>query len=164
VQKTPTCWLWTGNKNDWGYGHFWYEGKMVKAHRWAYEQENGPVPSGKVLMHSCDVPNCVNPAHISAGTLSDNSQDSLKKGRNKLAKLKVEQVKAIAERLRGKPVNWKTYGPIAKEFGVQDNVIYFLHVGRCWTKITGLPRMKLGGITDFEPVTCSADRDRKPTE
>lgn len=40
-----------------------------------------PLPLRGVPMHSCDVPECINPEHLSVGTQSDNVQDAIRKGR-----------------------------------------------------------------------------------
>jgi DNA invertase Pin-like site-specific DNA recombinase len=79
------CWLWTANKNNKGYGLFrpgGSEGKRL-AHRLAFEEANGPIPDGLIVMHACDTPACVNPAHLSVGTKKDNMQDCKAKGRNR---------------------------------------------------------------------------------
>src|SRR5690606_21541386 len=38
------CLVWTGHLNHAGYGRLWVDGRMVLAHRYAWEQENGPIP------------------------------------------------------------------------------------------------------------------------
>jgi hypothetical protein len=53
----------------------------VLAHRAMYEFKTGPIPVGKVVMHTCDVPLCVNPAHLRLGTQADNLIDMRAKGR-----------------------------------------------------------------------------------
>lgn len=76
VKKTPTCWLWTAGKFSDGYGGFhvtaegWH--KNVKAHRFAYETEVGPIPAGLVLDHLCQNKGCVNPAHLEPVTNLEN--------------------------------------------------------------------------------------------
>lgn len=57
-------------------------GRTKAAHRLAYELEHGPIPKGMVVMHSCDVPGCFNPDHLSIGTQADNSADMHAKKRN----------------------------------------------------------------------------------
>lgn len=79
VNKTETCWLWTASTRDGGYGGFWFEGRLVLAHRFSFELVNGPTT--ELLMHTCDVRLCVNPAHLKTGTLSENTQDMIRKGR-----------------------------------------------------------------------------------
>src|SRR5688572_17549814 len=59
------CWLWTGATDGGGrYGTFRGENGQVRAHRWAYESEHGPIPDGLDLDHLCRVTLCVNPAHL----------------------------------------------------------------------------------------------------
>lgn len=79
------CWLWTASTDRDGYGKFQYPGPdgqvHIRAHRWAYEHFVGPVPTGCVVMHQCDTPSCVNPAHLDYGTPIENNEDKLAKGR-----------------------------------------------------------------------------------
>ena len=53
-----------------------------RAHRIAWEFENGPVPDGMCVCHSCDNPPCCNPKHLFLGSHQDNTQDMMKKGRH----------------------------------------------------------------------------------
>lgn len=83
VDKTDTCWLWTGStRSKMHYGWFKVNGKRKAAHRFAYETFNGPIAEGKIIMHTCDTPKCVNPSHLIQGTHKDNIRDMFAKGRN----------------------------------------------------------------------------------
>jgi hypothetical protein len=75
------CWIWTGYTDSWGYGSFSFHGTMVRAHRKAYELVNGHIPQGQWVLHTCDTPACVNPAHLYCGTHRDNVRDGKKRGR-----------------------------------------------------------------------------------
>lgn len=75
------CWLWTGAKIT-GYGVLKVQGRMVLAHRLAYEHWCGPIAEGMYILHGCDVPTCCNPAHLSVGTHADNMADRQAKGRH----------------------------------------------------------------------------------
>lgn len=83
------CWLWTGAKIYDGYGivNLGREDgrqRTIYAHRIAYVLAHGPIPAGKpvaVVMHSCDNPSCVNPAHLALGTQRENLMDASSKGR-----------------------------------------------------------------------------------
>lgn len=72
VERTDTCWLWTGNKTPAGYGRFWLNGRNVQAHRAAYEFHIGPIADGLTIDHLCRVTSCVNPAHMEPVTLAEN--------------------------------------------------------------------------------------------
>ncbi len=71
VNKTDSCWLWTGATRWGGYGVF-HNGVLVPAHRLSYELARGPIPNGLVLDHLCRVTSCVNPAHLEPVTHREN--------------------------------------------------------------------------------------------
>lgn len=69
------CWEWTGAKNDSGYGQLRSgQGRLVYAHRLAFEMYVGPIPEGMVIDHLCRTPSCVNPLHLEAVSVSENAQ------------------------------------------------------------------------------------------
>ena len=75
VEQTDGCWMWRAARGGTGgpvYGLF-RDGRMVYAHRWAYEYAIGPIPEGYQIDHLCRVPLCVNPAHLEAVTPSENT-------------------------------------------------------------------------------------------
>lgn len=77
------CWVWLRGCGGEGYGNVWWHGKMDLAHRVAYSLENGgELPEQRVL-HTCDNPLCVNPAHLWLGTRGDNNADRDAKGRSR---------------------------------------------------------------------------------
>lgn len=90
VKKTPKCWLWIGatctsprsakrgiiriSKNP-PHNEF--------AHRVSYRIHFGEIPKGKLILHKCDNPPCVNPKHLFMGTQLDNVHDCMAKGRHR---------------------------------------------------------------------------------
>lgn len=76
------CWHWLGYFNMSNTrGILSYQGRNELAYRLVYMMINGPIPKGKIIMHTCDNPRCVNPNHLKLGTHKDNSQDMIAKGR-----------------------------------------------------------------------------------
>lgn len=58
-------------------------GKRVRASRLVFTEKHGPIPEGLNVLHTCDNTLCINPDHLFLGTLSDNTQDMIAKGRHK---------------------------------------------------------------------------------
>ena len=76
------CWIWTGSCNSSGYGVISHAGSILRAHRVSYVLHVGEIPDGKLLRHTCDVRNCVQPAHLKPGTYAENTADMMERGRH----------------------------------------------------------------------------------
>ena len=101
VDRSGECWLWTGEKNNMGYGRFefWHEGRRLRyfAHRLACVLTGHPIPETRVARHSCDTPACIRPDHIIPGSQGDNIRDAVDRGRMNLTGLSAEYEKTCLE-------------------------------------------------------------------
>lgn len=64
-----------------GYGRFSVNSKLYLAHRWIFEYYNRPLLAREMVCHTCDMPECINPRHLFAGSSQDNSLDCIAKNR-----------------------------------------------------------------------------------
>lgn len=143
VDKTGSCWLWTGTKIANGYGVLYSgvaRGKTdhtVYAHRVSYEIHHGTIPPGMVVRHGCDVPLCVRPDHLSLGSYADNMRDMVTRGRSakgdnhSQAKLTAESVVTIRARLAAR----EPQAAIARDFGVDASSISNIATGKHWQHV-----------------------------
>ena len=97
VRKTGACWLWTANRDRRGYGLIHIRPRTILAHRLFYEFYRGSIPTRQCVCHRCDVPSCVNPAHLFLGTRSENMQDCFSKKRGPRQKLSKDDVIRIRQ-------------------------------------------------------------------
>ena len=87
IGRDDECWEWKAskvnkNKSGKGYGQFSVGGaRVVSAHRFSYEIENGTIPDGMCVLHKCDNPSCCNPKHLTIGSNLENTKDRNEKGR-----------------------------------------------------------------------------------
>lgn len=83
IERIPfsSCWYWLGALDGGGYGMIKHHGKSEKAHRYLYRLYKGDFDPQLHLMHRCDNPSCVNPDHLTPGTVSDNLRDMYRKQR-----------------------------------------------------------------------------------
>lgn len=130
------CWLWLGAV-DWdNYGVAWdYELKRnARAHRLVYELLVGPIPKGKVLLHRCDNPCCVNPDHLQVGTTADNNADCKAKGRNAAGVRHPMNKITAAQALEIRESKLPTRATAAK-FGVSQALVSHIRTGRLWKNL-----------------------------
>lgn len=82
------CWEWQAHTDRGGYGQFSPErSRQVAAHRWSLASHTGKsIPQGMFVLHSCDNPACVNPAHLRLGDHADNMRDRKERGRSASSK------------------------------------------------------------------------------
>jgi hypothetical protein len=144
VEKTPSCWLWTGWKLNSGYGETTIRGRKITAHRLSYIWAYGEIPKGKLIMHTCDTPLCVRPDHLRIGTDKTNHDDMVAKRRhahgttNSHAKLTDAQAQAIRAEY------WYRNGrsnvlELAAKYGVSKITIGALVSGRTWRHLPHTP-------------------------
>lgn len=128
------CWYWTAYCMKSGYGMFRFPKGHQLAHRVSYALFNGPLDDRLDVMHSCDVPCRVNPAHLTLGTRTGNMQDAVSKNRmrrgDKHGRSKLSEQEAIA--ILNDPRSQKY---IAKEFNVSQATVSDIKVGRKWAHL-----------------------------
>ena len=71
----PAHIIWTGALDGRGYGNLHVNGRMARAHRYAWERERGPIPDGMVIDHTCWERSCVNVDHLRLATPQENQQN-----------------------------------------------------------------------------------------
>lgn len=83
TERRGDCLIWTGTIGSDGYGTMGVNGKTVRAHRFAYEREHGPIPEGMYVDHICWNRICCNVEHLRLATPQENLQNlsGARKGR-----------------------------------------------------------------------------------
>ena len=124
------CWPWLGT---WGgrsrdrRPYFMCAGRRTMAYRWVWELVNGPIPDGKLILHSCDNGGhpigCCNPTHMRLGTVYENSQDMMARERHGLPRIVVKAIMGLLDRGRSQT-------EIAELYGVTRETISAIATGR----------------------------------
>lgn len=141
INAQSGCWEWKKNRTPKGYGQVWAFGRMMVASRLSYKLFVGDIPENLCACHICDNPPCCNPDHLFLGTLNDNIQDCIKKGRRVphgkrgqdcgRAKLNDRQVLEIKRRSR----DGEKAKDLGMEYGVDRHTIRGIVRGFNWNHI-----------------------------
>jgi hypothetical protein len=135
------CWLWEKSLYPNGYGQINVAGKGMGAHRASWAAFKGAIPKGLMVLHRCDNPCCVNPAHLFLGTHQDNMDDRRRKDRehhpkgelqggHKLTEAQVREIKAITG-----PLALAKAQEVGKAFGVSPFHVYRIRSGKKWAHL-----------------------------
>lgn len=132
------CWVWTGSFYPNNYGRIFVGKIQEMAHRFSYRVHVMPLPSGSVcVLHQCDNPKCVNPAHLFTGSQNENLADMRAKKRHvygtrcynaKLTEKVIPKIRAACARGDG-------YETVARRYGVSRNAIRQIICGRTWRHV-----------------------------
>ena len=149
VLRGDGCWEWRGARFTSGYGVFSIGHKTVKAHRFSWYLENGPIPQGMFICHTCDNPPCVRPSHLFMGTNTDNLQDAIRKGRvvfplpqcppeRRARGERAHKAKLTADKvveIRKQSALGRLHKDIAADFGVSDANIAYIVMRKTWKHV-----------------------------
>lgn len=135
IEMSGDCWVWTGHRTSNGYGRITVLGKVRLSHRVSWAVHHGPVSDGMRVLHRCDNPPCINPAHLFLGTSADNNADMRAKGRdavlagerNGRAKLTAQQVREIRA-----AVLVEDKATVARRFRISRRTVLRIVVGDIW--------------------------------
>jgi hypothetical protein len=140
VNRTETCWLWTGFLDRDGYGQFWYHGRNHPAHRVIFELLVRPLAEGEQALHRCDVRHCVRLDHLFPGTQEDNIRDcwakrrasfnakpqpGSKNGNSTLTEQQVREIRAKYRPSKAGHPSTTSFNALAREYGVSKFAIQY---------------------------------------
>ena len=134
VPALGPCWEWRGSiRNGDGYGATSRPGGgNMLAHRAAFVAWVGPLSDDLILLHACDNPPCINPAHLRAGTDADNSADKIARGREARGERSgaVKVTDAVVDEIRARyAAGGCTYRSLAGAYGLSKS-----HIGAIVTR------------------------------
>lgn len=107
------CWIFVGYRWKNGYGGIRIGDRVVRANRVVAEHCLGP--DDRDVLHSCDEPACVNPAHLRYGTHAENMADMARRLRSP-TKLSIDDVAAIR-------IDQRAHRLIATDYGIHRSTV-----------------------------------------
>lgn len=121
IGSPDECWNWTSCKIR-GYGVMWHDGNNKRAPRISYFLAHGELPDDKVILHSCDNAACVNPAHLSLGSHTQNIAERHARGRTARAE-QLPQTKIMPNARTAIAADPRTTAEVAASYGVHRSTI-----------------------------------------
>lgn len=75
TERQDGCLIWTGAVKDTGYGAMWDGKRVIRPHRWAWEQIHGPIAPGADIDHICGNRLCCEASHLRPTTRKQNMEN-----------------------------------------------------------------------------------------
>ena len=136
VNHATGCWECNSHAPD-SSGYPRIQGKERRISRLMYSIHKGEIPSGMVVRHTCDNRLCINPEHLLIGTVQDNIQDAVIRGRLKGLKVKYPtkpvKITGDAEEIEAAIFSGKySQDSIAEVYGISKGTIWRIKKGVSW--------------------------------
>lgn len=131
------CFLWGGALMPCGYGCLSIKDTTAMAHRVSLVLVGRIVPDGMFACHTCDVRWCVNPDHLYVGTVQQNINDALRRGRTARGERQGSAVLTAADvvAMREMRATGATSKAIGRAFGVSTAQAYRVVTGEDWKHV-----------------------------
>jgi hypothetical protein len=130
------CLIWQGQVNRSGYGKITVGGRYTTTHRVMCEDAHGPGP-GLAARHSCDRPACVNPAHLSWGSIAENNADMASRGRGRSPRGSAQPTSKVTEDdVRAIRADSRPYAVIAEQYGISKAAISLMRSRKTWAHVS----------------------------
>jgi len=131
------CWPWHGSFLSTGYGRFNILGTTIPAPRAMRLLISGDLPPSVLVCHTCDNRRCVNPYHLFLGSVQDNVDDMIRKGRKVVrrgstslkAKIREDDVHSIRQ-------SKESAADLARKYGVTPGAVWHIRQRHTWAHLT----------------------------
>ena len=133
------CWLWAASRDEGGYGRIRRERSryLEAAHRISFELNVGHIPEGLHVLHQCDNPPCVNPAHLVLGSHQDNMADRGLKGRTEVGRGERHAFSTLTEAEVLEILSSKEpHSVVAPRYGIHPTTVSRIRKGQAWRHLT----------------------------
>lgn len=94
------------------------------------------IAADQVVMHLCDNPGCVNPAHLRVGSVQENNLDKLRKGRQRGAagsrNGRSRLTESLVQQIRQDP---RHYTEIARDLRVHEETVRMAKTKTTWRHV-----------------------------
>lgn len=137
------CIEFGGKKRTNGYGYAQFMGRQFLAHRLVYALNDWKHPDalkGIVIRHKCDNPSCINVEHLEPGTVQDNVDDKVSRGRHVIGEAvvtsKLTEADVIA--IRASYIPYSKHAnqyALALKYGVSQSEISHVIAAKRWAHI-----------------------------
>lgn len=140
IDQSGRCWIWTGPRDQAGYGRLSVDGVSLRAHRAAYALAHRRDPGPLFVLHGCDNPPCCRTSHLYLGDHQANMDDMVRRKRQAkgedIGSARLTEKLVIEIRIRAR------YGAseeeLAELMGVSRKTIKNVIERRTWRHVPGL--------------------------